>query len=99
MFKATHTETQEVFAVKAVAKKKINSNNKLRTLFDTEMAVMSKIEHPNILHLYEYLETANNYYLVLNYCNAGDPEQHVKKNDFLGEQESVYFLMQIMNGF
>ena len=33
------------------------------------MAVMSKINHPNILHLYEYLETANNYYLVIQYCN------------------------------
>lgn len=99
VFKATHQDTQEVFAVKTVLKSKINSNPKLRTLFDTEMAVMSKLEHPNILHLFEYLETANNYYLVLNYCNAGDLEHHVKKNDFLGERESIYFLMQIMNGF
>jgi serine/threonine-protein kinase ULK/ATG1 len=63
------------------------------------MAVMSKIKHPNILHLYEYLETTNNYYLVIDYCNNGDLENHVKKNQCLGEQESVYFLMQIMNGF
>ena len=99
VFKATHQETEEVFAVKSIEKKKVNSNPKLRKLFDTEMSVMSKINHPNILHLFEYLETANNYYLVINYCNGGDLEEHVKKNNYLGEEESIYFLMQIMNGF
>ncbi len=99
VYKATHQQTQEEFAVKTVAKNKINSNPKLKTLFDTEMAVMSRIKHPNILHLHEYLETGNNYYLILDYCNAGDLENHVKKNTNLGEQESIYFLMQIMNGF
>lgn len=99
VYKATQQGTNEVYAVKTIAKNKINQNPKLRRLFDTEMAVMSKIKHPNILHLYEYLETTNNYYLVIDYCNNGDLEGHVKKNQCLGEQESVYFLMQIMNGF
>jgi len=99
VYKATHQETEEIYAVKSIEKKKVNSNPKLRKLFDTEMAVMSKINHPNILHLFEYLETTNNYYLVINYCNGGDLEEHVKKNNFLGEEESIYFLMQIMNGF
>jgi len=99
VFKATHQQTKEIFAVKTIKKSSINSNPKLRTLFDTEMSVMSKIHHPNILHLHEYLETGNNYYLVLDFCNSGDIDNHVKKNDFLGEQESIYFLMQIMNGF
>ena len=99
VYKATKQPGNDVFAIKTVAKKKVNSNSKLRKLFDTEMAVMSKINHPNILHLYEYLETANNYYLVIQYCNNGDLETHVKKNTNLGEEESVYFLMQVMNGF
>jgi serine/threonine protein kinase len=60
---------------------------------------MSKLKHPNILHLHEYLETGNNYYLVIDYCNSGDLENHLKKHQFLGEEESVYFLMQVMNGF
>lgn len=99
VYKATKQPNNEVFAIKTVEKKKVNSNSKLRKLFDTEMAVMSKINHPNILHLFEYLETKNNYYLVIQYCDSGDLETHVKKNQCLEEEESVYFLMQIMNGF
>lgn len=34
-------------------------------LFETEIAVMGKINHPNIMHLYEFMETKNNYYLVI----------------------------------
>ncbi len=60
---------------------------------------MASINHPNIMHLYEYLETTNNYYLVLQYCNGGDLESYLKKMNRLSESEALYFLMQIMNGF
>jgi len=99
VFLATKEGTCEKFAVKTMDKKKLNSNQKLRTLFETEMQIMGQIHHPNLLHLYEFLETSNNYYLIIDYCNNGDLEKHVEKNKFLGEQESVYFLMQMMNGF
>jgi serine/threonine protein kinase len=99
VYKAKHVNTGDVYAIKTVKKASISSNPKLKSLFDTEINIMSKIKHPNILHLYEYLETGNNFYLIIDYCNNGDMESHVKKFNFLGEDESVYFLMQIMNGF
>jgi len=57
------------------------------------MSVMSTINHPNIMHLYEFMETANNYYLVIQFCNGGDMEQHLKKHLRLTESEAVYYLM------
>lgn len=99
VYKATKKGTDEIFAIKSIEKKMVNANSKLRRLFENEMDVMAKINHPNILHLYEYMETGNNYYLVINFCNGGDLEDHVKKSEFLGEEESIYFLKQIMNGF
>ena len=99
VYKAKKADTGDVYAVKTVKKASINANPKLKSLFDTEINIMSKIKHPNVLHLYEYLETGNNFYLVIDYCNNGDMESHLKKHQFLGEDESVYFLMQVMNGF
>jgi len=29
------------------------------------MSVMSDINHPNVMHLYEFMETTHNYYLVI----------------------------------
>jgi serine/threonine protein kinase len=99
VYKAKNCITGDIFAIKTVLKSSVNGNTKLKSLFNTEISIMSKIKHPNILHLYEYLETGNNYYLIIDYCNNGDMESYVKKHQFLGENESVYFLMQIMNGF
>ena len=99
VYKAQHTKTEEIFAIKSITKSSLNSSAKLKELFDTEVKIMSNIKHPNIMHLYELLETTNNYYLVLDYCRSGDMEGHVKKHKGLGEEEAVYFIMQIMNGF
>lgn len=43
----------------------INSNPVLQKLLNTEVSIMYKINHPNVMHLYDYMETENNYYLVI----------------------------------
>jgi len=62
---------------------------------------MNNINHPNIMHLFDFLESENNYYLIMQFCNNGDLEQYMinKKKKFFGEEESIYFLKQIMVGF
>lgn len=88
-----------VYAVKCIAKEMIEKDPYVHKLFQTEVEVMSKINSPNTLHLFEFIETANNYYLVIQYCNNGDLEKYVQKVGRLPEEQAVYFLMQIMNGF
>lgn len=82
-----------------VDKKKLSINDKLSELLQTEIAIMEEINHPNIMHLFDFMESSNNYYLILQYCNNGDLEQYVKKKHHLMEEEAIYFLKQIMNGF
>ena len=62
---------------------------------------MSEIHHPNIMHLFDFLESSNSYYLVIQYCNKGDLEAYLSKQsrNFFTEKEALYFLKQIMNGF
>jgi serine/threonine protein kinase len=99
VYKAVESGTDDCYAIKQVAKDKIEGNKKLTELFNTEMEIMSKINHPNVMRLSEFMETANNFYLIINYCNSGDLESHIQKHKYLSEQEAVYFLKQIMNGF
>ena len=92
-------DQRKVYAIKCIQKKKLEGNSILNRLFQTEMSVMSKINHPNIMHLFEFMETSNNYYLVIQYCNNGDLESYLKKMGRLSEEEAVYFLKQMSNGF
>lgn len=100
VYKGVLIEDQnKIFAIKCISKSKLEGNAILNRLFQTEMNVMSKINHPNVMHLFEFMETAHNYYLVIQYCNNGDLESYLKKMGRLSEEEAVYFLMQIANGF
>ena len=69
----------------------ITSNPVLQRLLNTEVSIMHKINHPNVMHLYDYMETENNYYLVIQYCNQGDLETYLKKHKikFLKESETI----------
>lgn len=79
----------------------IDKNSRLKNLLQAEVGIMNKIIHPNIMHLFEFLESSNNYYMVIQYCNGGDLEGYVKKqpNQLIPETEALYYLKQIMNGF
>lgn len=101
VFLAVSNDTKKNYAIKCQDKKFINENEMYRKLLNTEIGVMNKIRHPNIVHLYELLESANNYYMVIDYCNNGDFEQYMRSRQvkFLEESEAIFFLKQIMNGF
>lgn len=75
-----------------INKNKLKINEKLSELLQTEIAIMQEINHPNIMHLYELMESSNNFYLVLQYCNNGDMEEYLKKKNRLAEEEAIYFL-------
>ena len=87
------------YAIKLVSKESLNKSKKLVELFNTEVSVLQEINHPNILKCYEVLETSGNYYMIMKFCNGGDLDQHIKKFQRLGENESIYFMKQILNGF
>ena len=101
VFKAKNVLTGEEFAIKKMDKSKIKANPILERLLQTEVAIMHDINHPNIIHLHEFLESSKNYYLVLDYCNQGDFEHYLKlkKLKYMEEPEAVKVLKQIANGF
>lgn len=94
-------EPGKYYAVKSLEKRAIIDNSILERLFNTEVSIMQKIRHDNIMPLYDFLETGNNYYLVMRLCSEGDFEHFMKKKGvkFFPEEEAVFFLKQIMNGF
>ena len=62
---------------------------------------MRKIRHKNIVRLYEFLESEQNYYLVLEYCNRGDLDDILKSSEsgVFREETVARYLAQIQAGF
>ena len=92
-------ESNKPYAMKVIQKSKVEVSPLLTRLFESEVSVMKSLKHPNLLHLYDLLETSNNYYMVTQFCDGGDLEQHVNKAKHLSVQEAVFFLKQILCGF
>lgn len=58
-------------------------------LLENEIKVLKTCDNPNIIKLYDIKKTANNFYLILEYCNEGDLMAYLKKKKNLSEEEAI----------
>jgi len=100
VYRGSSTKDNREWAVKIIAKKKLSSTA-LQDMLKSEVAIMQKINHRNVMHLEEFLQSSTNYYLVMQVCNNGDVRKYMEKKGVkhLEEKEAVYFLQQIALGF
>ena len=93
--------TQQNFAMKEIAREKVDKSSTLRKLLYTEVAIMKQISHPNIIKLVESLETQHQYFLILEYLKDGDLDHLLRKTKLrrLDEATAIFYLKQISNGF
>lgn len=68
-------------------------------MLENEIKVLRTCNNENIIKLYDIKKTANNFYLILEYCNEGDLNEYLKQKKYLTEDEAVEFLLQIFNAF
>jgi serine/threonine protein kinase len=79
--------------------KKFKTTPKLSEFTSNEISILTKVDNPHIIRFLEMLRTANNYYLVYEYCNGGTLDELLKKRKFLSEVESLKIFVQILNAF
>jgi serine/threonine protein kinase len=70
-------------------------------MLKSEVAIMRKMNHPNIIHLYDFMESSSNYYLIMQACNNGDMTKYMAKlgKKYWSEEEAIFYLKQIAMGF
>jgi len=59
---------------------------------------MKKFNHPNIVRLYDVLETTNNKYIITEYCNGQDLKIYLEKNGSMNETEALKVLRNMVAG-
>jgi len=94
---STHTLTGEKVAVKILEKDKITDVNDVERVA-REIHILKLIRHPNIIQLYEIIETPKQLYLVMEYCNGGELFEYIVANNRIKEKEACRFFQQIISG-
>lgn len=68
-------------------------SGKFNELLENEIKVLRTCNNENIIKLYDIKKTANNFYLILEFCNEGDLSEYLKQKGYLTEDEAVEFLL------
>ncbi|KAF9357772.1 hypothetical protein BGX34_009226 [Mortierella sp. NVP85] len=87
--------TGQSFALKIILKK--NLKGKIGML-DTEIAILSKVRHPNCISLLEMFETEDAVYLVTELASGGELFDQLLKKGYYTEVDAARLIREILLG-
>ncbi|XWS31960.1 hypothetical protein CRYUN_Cryun23aG0120200 [Craigia yunnanensis] len=96
VWRSRHRQHGLEVAVKEIDKKLLSSKvseNLLR-----EISILSTINHPNIIHFFEAIQTEDRIFLVLEYCDGGDLAAYIDRHGKVSEEVARHFMRQLAAG-
>ena len=94
---AIHVLTKEKLAVKILEKSRIKKNDDLVRI-KREVHILSKVYHPNLIQLYEVIETKCYYFLIMEYARTGELSKYIRKMVRQTEPETFHIFKQLVSG-
>ncbi|XP_072220967.1 MAP/microtubule affinity-regulating kinase 3a isoform X11 [Leuresthes tenuis] len=92
---ARHIPTGREVAIKIIDKTQLNPNS-LQKLF-REVRIMKILNHPNIVKLFEVIETERTLYLVMEYASGGEVFDYLVAHGRMKEKEARAKFRQIVS--
>ncbi|KAK4875101.1 hypothetical protein RN001_011523 [Aquatica leii] len=87
-------ETGQEVAIKTIKKSKIETEADLVRI-RREIQIMSSVQHPNIIHIYEVFENREKMVLVMEYAAGGELYDYLSERKVLTEEEARRIFRQI----
>jgi len=84
-------------AIKFIKRSNITSAQKQAKL-EREINILQNLDHPNIVRLYDVIETEKYIGIVMAYANGGELFEYISENQYLSEEESAKFFIQLLDG-
>ncbi|XP_015888950.3 serine/threonine-protein kinase ATG1a [Ziziphus jujuba] len=94
--RARHRQLGIEVAIKEIDKRQLStkvSENLLK-----EISILSTINHPNIIRLFEAIQTPDKIYIVLEYCEGGDLAAYIHRHGKVSEDVARHFMRQLAAG-
>ena len=96
VFKVKQKSTGNIFAMKLVSKS-TNTHNTNNKNFLNEIYILKKLDHPNILKIYEYFTNEKNWYFILEYVSGGELYDKICEMNYYNENKAAIIMKQILS--
>ncbi|KAM7369333.1 hypothetical protein PAMP_013608 [Pampus punctatissimus] len=92
---AFHALTKDKVALKILDRTRLDAHT--QRLLSREIGSMESLQHPNVVRLYEVVETPSRLFLVLEYAGGGDLHNKICNEGKLSENTSKITFAQILS--
>ena len=93
VFQARRRKDLKIVAMKIIRKDKVEDQDKCQ--IDRELAILSKVNHPHIISLYETFEDPFNVFLITDFFAAGNLYKELFTRTFT-ETEVIKYIQQLL---
>ena len=95
VWKVKHRKSNLIRAMKKITK--MNSKNETVKEIINEIEVLKKLDHPNIVKIFEFFIENDGYYLITEFCEGGELFDAIKQNGSFSEPVAANIMYQIFN--
>lgn len=93
---ALHTPSGEKIAIKILEKDIIKKEEDLMRI-RREIKILSQVRHPNIIQLYEIIETNKYFFFLMEYAEQGELAEYIESRNKLSEEEASKYFVQLIH--
>ena len=97
VYLVVHNFTKKKYALKVINKRKLLQTYGNCELIYNEIEIHSKLNHPNIIRLYNTLETDEEISILLEYAEHGSLFNLIQKENGFPESKAYEYFIQIVN--
>lgn len=96
VYKVLHINSGQERALKIVSKCTIKYQDDEKE-FLKEIELLSKLDHPSIIKVFEYFYTNENYYVIQEYCKGGELYEQIYRIESFTERIAAEIIFQLLS--
>lgn len=94
VYKAQHKVTKQLRCIKKIEMSNFSKSQEENIM--NEIEVLRKIDHPNIMKIFEYYEKHGHLYIVTEYLAGGELFDRIEKEESFSERDAALYMKQIL---
>jgi len=95
-FQKIKKNTREEFAVKVIRKESIGMDQRAQMRIEREVEILTKVNHPNIVRLYDIIESETRLYLIMELVTGGELFDKIVAKGYYSEKDACLVIKHVV---